>query len=369
MSHRSIVASLVASGAVLVCFFGCSAAGSDADLGGSDAPPQSTSSLPPPSGASSSGDMPSDGGSGGPTKHDASVDAGPPPPAPGDACTKVDAIYSRSCGACGKQEAICQAPDGGSPSVSAYSACHDELAGGCMPGAVATESCGNCGTHTKTCSKYCAWSVSACTGEPLDSCPAGTTLWTSAGCPTTGTFRSRACSDACSWQSYSACSTPDYQVHAPKTLGATSRVIIPLSSAYKSKRVMGTCGSATLSATAAYAVAWVRVVNDGDKTATLSIWNEAPTGSPVVRTVLASYAAQPSSDPELTACEKGTSTFCPASIPCGDPSFGALTGTNAVVIAPGQSKIVGITGQAALGTAGEISEGSVTLAVRPDSLD
>jgi hypothetical protein len=110
-------------------------------------------------------------------------------------------------------------------------------------------------------------------------------------------------------------------------------------------------------------------VNDGDKTATLSIWNEAAPSSPTIPTSLASYAAQPSSDQELGACEKGTGSFCPASLPCGDPSFGALTDANAVVVAPGQTKVVGITAQSALGAPGEVSEGSVGLVVRSDSLD
>jgi hypothetical protein len=366
MSHRNIVASLlVVSGVLAAC-----AASQSGDLSDSpgDAPPPGVT-LTPPSGGSSGDDQGSPDAGKDAAKHDASVDAGPPPPEPGTACTKSDQIFSRGCGACGKQEAICQADDTGALKVSVYSSCHDELAGGCTPGDSVIETCGNCGSHTKTCSKYCAWSVTSCKGEPVDSCPAGTVSWTVAGCPTSGTVRSRACSDACTWQSFAACTAPDYSVRAPKAVGATARVIVPLTSAIKAKRVSGTCGSATLSPAADHAVAWVRVVNDGPQKATLSVWNDTAPGGVTMNTVLASYVSQPASDAELLACEKGTGDFCPATLPCGDPSFGALTAANAVVLASGDTRVIGITVSPSLGTVGEVSEGSVALIVRADTLE
>lgn len=367
MSHRNIAASLlVVSGILAAC-----ASTTSGDLSDSPPPPDSTGHpLPPSSSGGSSGDQGSaDAGKDAKAPHDASVDQGPPPPEPGAACAKTDQIFSRGCGACGRQEAICQPDESGALKVSVYSSCHDEIAGGCVPGEAVTESCGNCGTHTRTCSKYCAWSVSACKGEPVDSCPAGEVSWTVAGCPTTGTVRSRACSDACTWQSFAACTTPDYAVRVPKALGATSRVIVPLTSASKTKRITGSCGSATLSNENGHAVAWVKVVNDGDKTATLSAWNEAAPGGATINTVLASYAAQPTTDAELLACEKGAGDSCPASLPCGDPSLGSLTGTSSVVVAPGETKIVGVTAYYPLGTVGEVSEGSIAFVVRSDALD
>ncbi len=371
MSYRSLVAFLVASGVTAASFFGCSASGSGADVSDSDPTSPPGAPLPPPASGSSGGDDTSHDAGKDAKAHDASTpDAGPPPPSPGDACAKTDTIYSRACGACGKQEAICQATgDGGALVVSDYSACHDEIAGGCTPGASVTESCGNCGTHTKTCSKYCAWSVTTCTGEPVDSCPAGTVAWTPAGCPTTGTFRSRACSDTCTWQTFAACSAPDYQLRVPKTVGGTARIVLPLTSAIHTKRVQGACGHATLSTENTHAVAWVRVVNDSGSAATLSAWNEAVTGSPTIPSVLASYTAQPASDADLQACEKGAGDSCPATLPCGDPTLGSLTGSMALVIPNGETRIVGVTAAYALGTVGEASEGSLALVLRSDALN
>src|SRR5687768_7711687 len=40
-------------------------------------------------------------------KADAGKDAGPPPPSPGDTCTQADKVFTKTCGKCGKAEAIC----------------------------------------------------------------------------------------------------------------------------------------------------------------------------------------------------------------------------------------------------------------------
>src|SRR5687768_13903671 len=40
---------------------------------------------------------------------DSGKDAGPPPPNPGDTCTKLNQIFAKSCQKCGKAEAICEA--------------------------------------------------------------------------------------------------------------------------------------------------------------------------------------------------------------------------------------------------------------------
>ncbi len=366
MSHRNLVASLLAVSAVLAA---C-ASTTSGDLSADPSPTDPTGHpLPPSAGGGDDGTDPGTPDAGKKPPKDASVDQGPPPPEPGTACTKTDQIFSRGCGACGRQEAICQADDTGALKVTVYSSCHDEIAGGCVPGESVAETCGNCGTHTKTCSKYCAWSVTACKGEPIDSCPSGTVSWTAAGCPASGTYRSRACSDACTWQSFAACSAPDFSVRVPKAINGTSRVIVPLSSAAKSKRLTGTCGSATLSPTDGHAVAWVKVTNDGDKTATLSAWNEAAPGGAVIDTVLTSYAAQPTNDTELLACEKGAGNSCPAALPCGDPSLGSLSGTSALVVAPGETKVVGVTAYYPLGTVGEVSEGSIAFVVRAEALN
>jgi hypothetical protein len=357
----------------LAVFVGCSAQGSDADLSGGAPPPDEGSHLPPPSssGGSSSGET--DASTDAKAPKDATVDTGTPAPLPGSACTTADKIYSRQCGACGKQEALCQVadPEAGAGKVSDYSACHDELAGGCAPGEVVTESCGNCGKHTKTCSKYCAWSVAACTGEPVDSCSAGTVAWTVAGCAQAGTFRSRSCASTCGWSGYSACSAADFAVQVPAAVGQIANAIIPLTKAIHTKRVSGACGdAATLSATDQHAVAYVRVVNGNAKAATISLWNAQAPGGVLLDTVLASYAAEPKSDADLKACEKGLGEYCDTSaLPCGDSQFGSLTGTNAVVIPANETRIIAITAANPAGSVGHETEGTVVLGVRVDTLN
>lgn len=161
--------------------------------------------LPPPSndpdaGKDSGKDAapPKDGGG------DGSTDGGPTAPAPGDPCTTADAIVSRMCGKCGKQEAICQpgaGSDGGALAWSEYGPCAGE-AGVCLPGT--KQACGNCGTAT--CTNYCTWS--ACGGQPANSCSPNSVESTTAGCPTGG-FRSRTCQPTCQWTSYSlTCDVP-----------------------------------------------------------------------------------------------------------------------------------------------------------------
>lgn len=356
----------------------CSAQGSDADLSG-DTPTSDPpgASLPPPSGNTSGGSEtpPSTGDAGKPAKDASTPPSAPPAPDPGAVCTTGDKIYSRQCGACGKQEAICQLddPDSGTSSgkVSDYSACHDELVGGCAPGTVVNESCGNCGHTTKTCSKYCAWSTAACLGEPLNSCPAGQIAWTVAGCGTAGTFRSRTCSDACGWGIYSACVAPAFTVAAAGTVGKTASIVVPLTKAIHTKKVTGNCGtSATLSTTDDYNVAYVKVTNPNAQAATITVWNSQASDGPVMDTLLASYAAEPHGDDALKACEKGVGDYCSTSaLPCGDSKFGSLSGTTAVVVPANGSKVIAITAGNAQSSAGDVSEGTVVLNLRTDTLE
>lgn len=159
--------------------------------------------LPPPS---NNTDASTDsGGKDASTKDagDASMEAGPTAPAPGSPCTKADAIASRMCGKCGKQEAICQTGDaeGGALVWSEYGPCAGEQ-GICLPGT--KQACGNCGNAT--CTNYCTWS--ACGGQPANSCSPNSVESTTAGCPNGG-FRSRSCQDSCQWTSYSmTCDVP-----------------------------------------------------------------------------------------------------------------------------------------------------------------
>lgn len=192
------VAAGVAATAVVV---GCSATGDPGEVG-TDVDPAGEAGpgtvLPPPSnpGEDASTDArPRDSGKDA-SKTDAGKDSGPPAPTPGTACVTRDAITSRQCGKCGKQETICEARDAGGLAWSEYGPCAGE-AGACLPGE--TMACGNCGTQT--CTNFCGWGT--CGGQPVNSCAPGAIEQTTAGCPTTG-FRSRTCAATCQWQPFSA---------------------------------------------------------------------------------------------------------------------------------------------------------------------
>src|SRR5688572_19408468 len=73
------------------------------------------------SGKSSSGSSGTSGSSGSSGK-----DAGPTAPAAGDACTKINEVFEKVCGKCGKHSAICLA-DGAGGKVSEYGACQNEI--------------------------------------------------------------------------------------------------------------------------------------------------------------------------------------------------------------------------------------------------
>ena len=377
MSHRSlsVFALLVSVGGVVAA---CSASGaSSPDL--SETPSGTEpggATLPPPGrvpGSAGSGGEHPDAGKDAKPPIDASVDVGPPPPAVGASCAKADQIFARACGACGSQEAICikASPADATGKVSEYSACQRELLGGCVPGTLVDESCGNCGTHKKTCSKFCAFSASACVGEPVSSCSAGTRLWTSAGC-VGGALRDRACSATCQWGNFGGCALPDFAVKVPSSVGGAANLIVQLTTSSQGKRVTGSCtaaGGATVSTTDKHGVAFVRVENPTAQSATVSAWNAQAPGGAVMNTVLVGYATKPTTDDELRACEKGAGDYCPtAKVPCVDSQFGALTETTALVIPAGGSRIVTITTYSPQGTAGEVTEGQIAFGVRTDAL-
>jgi alpha-tubulin suppressor-like RCC1 family protein len=203
VSNRSALLRCAAAGIIgASAIAGCSATGDGGDIPVFEEPEEAGPGtvLPPPSNNPTDGSVPvpRDGGKDSSTKTDAGKDAGPPAPVPGTACKTLDVIASRTCGKCGKQEAICMSGDSGLV-WSEYGPCEGE-AGTCLPGT--TLACGNCGTQT--CTQFCGWG--ACTGQPVNSCSPGAIEHTTAGCPTTGT-RSRTCSATCTWQSYSATCT------------------------------------------------------------------------------------------------------------------------------------------------------------------
>lgn len=300
-------------------------------------------------------------------KTEAGVDAGKPAPNPGDTCTKNDEIFSRTCGACGKQEALCLAGK-----VSDYSPCAGELAGGCVPGATQNEACGNCGTRKRTCSNFCAWTTGACTGEPPSSCTPTANDYTTAGCPA-GVVRTRSCTAACTWSGFSAsCEALDFQLVVGATAGEMVSGIYPLRATKVDKRLTGTCPSGTLSTTTNHPYVYVELVNPTGQTLTLSAWNTIATAtSPIIDTLMAWYAGSVATtlagdDNARKACAKGVVDSCPSGLPCNDYRWAGLTTTTAITIPPSGSVTLFFGSYYPAGGA-TASEGDVKLVVRTDS--
>lgn len=303
-------------------------------------------------------------------KTDSGVDAGPPPPVPGTACPTENDKKQKDCGACGKQETICLDDGSGAKKWTEYGACENELAGGCVPGTVVDEPCGNCGTQKKTCTKYCAYSTGSCTGQPTVNCKPGTTEYITAGCPTAGTYRNRSCGAACTWGGTSAtCEAPvnDNVLTISAAANGTVAGNYTLSTAKVGKRVTGSCPAATVSATANYTYEIVEIKNTTAQTAKVSAWLS---GSPAIDTVMNAYNTNlpPQDDTQLKNCAWGTNDFCPASLPCSvDDDWSGLTGTQQLTIPAGRSVLVRFGAYYENGGT-YTTTGGATLTVRTDSL-
>ena len=126
-------------------------------------------------------------------KPEAGVDAGPPPPVEGTACTDAQRDRAEELRRVrqGRDRlpaltAAARAP--GAPTAPATTSSRVAA----FPAPSCTEDCGNCGKVTKTCTQYCAYSAGACTGQPANSCVPGTVTYTNAGCAAS-TYRSQTC--------------------------------------------------------------------------------------------------------------------------------------------------------------------------------
>lgn len=122
------------------------------------------------------------------------------------ACGAPNTIKTVPCGAGGTMESICVTDLDGTNRWSNFSACMNEIPGGCIPGMTATEHCGTCGTRMKACTASFTWNVGSCL-QPANACSPGTIGTTSAGC-LPGTFRHRTCSSSCLWGSFETVCTP-----------------------------------------------------------------------------------------------------------------------------------------------------------------
>ena len=278
-------------------------------------------------------------------KAEAGVDAGPPPPVEGSACTMPNAKASKSCGKCGKAETLCLAEDGGS-TWGPYGMCQNELTAGCVPGT--TQPCGNCGTQT--CSAFCGWG--ACTGQPAGGCAAGAVDYTTASCSTANTYRSRTCSATCMWGNYSsacaAATTPNKMTASASVNGV---VTAKWTVAGDSNRPSGTCPATMIDSFEHGPYSVVEIDNpSATKTAVVSAYQSAsPTGQANLDMVMWTYAGNslPLNDASLLVCVKGVEDYCMgsgqdlATNPCGNTSSNFyFAGIPGISIPPGGSILV-----------------------------
>jgi hypothetical protein len=271
-----------------------------------------------------------DGGDGGTTASDAGSS-----PAPGSMCPTPDVIFSRKCGFCGTQEAICE----NNNKVSGYSLCGGEVPMGCTPGMTRNSACGLCGTKTEICQSNCQWASGACTGEPAGACSPGSVKYITASCMVANTFRKQTCGATCQFgMTEMECKPRDIFVLVPTAVGGTntySGELSPLTD-QKPRPGTGTC-PVTLSTTNS-SYAYVEVRNTDTVPHKVEIWFDAPAGGTDVDTVVLAYpgAAIPTVP---TACVGTANDFC-SGLPCVG-NWSGLIGANGPTVPAGGSITIG----------------------------
>lgn len=305
---------------------------------------------------------------------DVAVDAGPPPPVPGTPCPTIDEVKKKSCGVCGEQETLClgSGTDAGGGKWSPYSTCLNQLAGGCMPGTIVTEACGNCGTLTKTCSQFCGYSTSACKGQPPVSCVPGGVDLSAAGCAAADTYHQRTCASTCTFGNFGlTCDAAPTTIAVGPTVGSETSTIVTLTSAQITKRLGGSCPTATLTAsTTQTPFAYLKVHNPLTTSVVVSIYDSLAPGGVVFPTLLASYgAATPTTDIARKACVNGVNDFGNDTL-TGDSDFASLDDIDAVTIPAGATITIYNAAQNKFNAANPtLSTGNVRLNVRTESIN
>jgi hypothetical protein len=305
-----------------------------ADAGSSKklAPPASSSSSSSSGGADEGDDDddslggPSEGGSSSSSSGavDAGKDSGPGAPEAGDSCSTQDQKFTRTCGHCGKQEAICAQTRTGSLSVTDYGPCSGE-SGVCSAGD--TQPCGKCGTQT--CGSTCGWG--SCKNEGV--CRPGLITHDTAGCPTPGTYRSKTCDDTCNFGSFSQCEAPALTVPPP---GQTSSTQWELTTSIIGKRPSSCKKSASLTSVTGLPIP---LTNTGSTDAVVTIWHTSAGTS--VDTVIATYDTNPTTDDDFKACKTEPVDGCsivPSST-CTVDGSGSFAGVDNVKV-PANSTII-----------------------------
>lgn len=376
-ARRSVRAGLAAalSSCVVVSFVivGCSAeGGTDSFL---DQSPQEPEGQQLPQGSKNDGavDAPfvqPDSG-----KAETGVDAGPPAPTPGSACSTQDEIVQKTCGACGKQATICQPnAEAGGLTWSKYSEpCTGETPGGCIPGTQVQEACGMCGTMTRTCNNVCTFPTTTCVGQPTNACIIGGFDFTNAGCSAPDTFKRRTCGSNCQYDQFGECGPPPTYVKVPVIAQQVNYTIAKLVSTKTIAKLTGTCGAATppTISTTITPYTYIEVHNDNAKSAVVTIFNSLAPGGTTFKTNLAAYngVTVPTGAEARKACVKGVDTSGNSSL-TGSTMFSSLDGTYAVTIPANGKVLVYVAAHNAYDAANPTaSTGLVKVNVRLDSLN
>ncbi len=247
-------------------------------------------------------------------------DAGPPAPNAGDKCAALNSVFTRGCGFCGTQQSVCLAGDGGMGTVSDYSACTGEVAGGCAPGSMMTEACGLCGTHQKICQNSCQWQAGSCTGEPVGACSPGLVNNSGAGC-SAGTFRQQTCGNDCKQGNFTASCGPFVnpvvlQVPAVGAVVSAAQDIEPVVG--KSWGLgIGNCPATTVKAD--NPMDYIELDNNTGKAAKVTIYQSPAPGGDELDTVVFTYngSAPPGDDTTKKACVGKVADSCASTTLCG----------------------------------------------------
>lgn len=268
----------------------------------------SSSSSASSSGSSGKTDAGKDGSSD--AKADAVVDAGPPPPVPGAACTDVGKIVAKTCGFCGTQETVCE----GTNKWSDYGPCLGEVAGGCAPGSVGNEDCGNCGKRNWICQNNCSKAFAAC-AEPAGACKPGTVEYTQAGCSAPDTYKDRTCDATCKYGAFSAtCQLPNNanKLTISGTVGGVVSGQYNMPAGTTMSNVLGDCPGADVDPLERVSFFYVEIYNDTAQTAVVQLYNSVAPGGDELDTVIWTYngALPPVTDVQLAACQYGVEDSC-----------------------------------------------------------
>jgi hypothetical protein len=282
-----------------------------------------------------------DSGSGG------GVDAGPPAPNPGDACTMLNSTFSRSCGFCGHQEAICLADDSGMTGhVTDYNTCSDEVANGCKPGTSQMGPCGMCGTQQMICQNNCQWAAGTCNGEPANACDPGIVNNSSAGC-SAGTYRQQTCGVDCKYGNFTAACGPFVNPVVLQVSATLNGVVshdqdIEVTTG-KTFRPETTTKCPATSDDPDYPNDYVEVDNNTGKIATLTLYQSAVTGGDELDTVIWYYTGNTppaTTDVAREACTGSVNDSCASTTLCGSMDTFTFASIGSVVVPVGGKILV-----------------------------